>query len=216
MDEPNYPSNSNFPKQRIFTGAKAEEKPPEKKVIEKIVTGKVITRKTPLGKRLLRTLFAGDGRGVWGYLLIDVLIPAAKDTIADMASQGVERAIYGDARSSSRRTGQRPGQGRYVDYGQRYAGRRDEPRTMSRRNRANFDFREVILSTRLEAEEIIDKLFDTLQRYELVTVSDFYGMLGITPAITDEKWGWTDLRGASVQRVSNGYLLDLPQPDHID
>jgi hypothetical protein len=72
------------------------------------------------------------------------------------------------------------------------------------------------LATRVEAEEVIDRLFDVVSRYETATVADLYEMVGVTGNYTDDKWGWTDLRGASVQRVRNGYLLDLPRPEPLD
>jgi hypothetical protein len=208
--ESEFPSNSRRP-----TRPQREEKP---KKIEKVVVSDVVRRKKPLGKRLSETLVGGDARGVWGYIAFEVIVPAFKDTFTDAVSQGVERLVFGEARSSSRRTGHRPGG--YVNYQSRYSpggGRRDEPRQqMSRRARANHDFDEIILATRVEAEEVIDRLFDVVSRYETATVADLYEMVGVTGNYTDDKWGWTDLRGASVQRVRNGYLLDLPRPEPLD
>ena len=78
------------------------------------------------------------------------------------------------------------------------------------------DFNEIILGTRVEAEEVIDRLFDLLSKYDNASVADLYELVGITANFTDEKWGWTDLRGASVAKVRNGYLLDLPRPEPLD
>lgn len=205
--ESEFPSNSRRP----------ARKPEEPKKIEKVVVSDVVRRKKPLGKRFAETFVGGDAKGVWGYIAFDVLIPAFKDTFTDAVSQGVERLVFGEARSSSRRTGHRPGG--YVNYQSRYApggGRRDERVTLSRRARANHDFDEIILATRVEAEEVIDRLFDVVSRYETATVADLYEMVGVTGNYTDDKWGWSDLRGASVQRVRNGYLLDLPRPEPLD
>jgi hypothetical protein len=195
----------------------------EPKKIEKVTTGEVVTRKMPLGKRLLGTFFGGDAKGVVGHVIAEVLLPAAKDAIADAFSQGIERLIFGEARSTSRRTGQRPGgSSGYVSYN-RYssptsppAGRREEPRNVSRRARGAHDFDEIILATRIEAEEVIDRLFDLVARYEQATVSDLYELVGVSGNFTDEKWGWTDVRGAGVTRIRNGYLLDLPRPVQLD
>jgi uncharacterized protein YerC len=87
---------------------------------------------------------------------------------------------------------------------------------MSRQARATHNFDEVILPTRREAEEVLDFLHDLLTRYETVSVSDLYELVGETGNFTDEKWGWTDLAGASVSRVRDGYLLNLPRPVPID
>ena len=195
----------------------------ESKKIESVVVGEVTRRKKPLGKRFAETFTGGNAKGVWSYVLFDVLVPAAKDMFADAVSQGVERMIFGEGRSTSRRTGQRPGgPNSYVSYN-RYAPsgagsfRHEEPRTrMSRRGRASHDFDEIILATRVEGEEVIERLFDLVSRYEAATVADLYELVGVSGNYTDDKWGWTDVRGSGVTRVRNGYLLDLPKPEPID
>lgn len=192
--------------------------PVDEKKIEKVVEGSVLRRKKPLSKRFLDTFVGGDARGVVGYVMLEVLLPAAKDMVADAVSQGVERLIFGEARSTSRRTGYRPaGIGGYTSYNRMSssppAPRRDEQRNISRTARARHEFDEIILATRVEAEEVIDRLFDLVSRYETATVADLYELVGISGNYTDDKWGWTDLRGAGARRIRNGYLLDLPRPE---
>jgi len=210
-----FPTNSHKAK------AAPEENTDTTKKIEKVTTGVVMTRKKPLGKRFAETFFGGDTKGVLNYVMIDVLLPAAKDMIADAVSQGIERMIFGEARSTSRRTGMRPGgHSGYVSYN-RFAPnnqqrQREEPRNVSRRARASHDFDEIILATRVEAEEVISRLFDIIARYEQATVSDLYELVGVSGNFTDEKYGWTDVRGAGVVRTRNGYLLDLPKPEQLD
>lgn len=210
-----FPSNSKHVE-------KADAKPEK---LEKITTGDVVQRKKPLGKRVTETFIGGDAKSVGAYVVMDVLIPAAKDTIADAVSQGIERMLFGEGRAStSRRTGNKPKNG-YVSYN-RYSGvgtapprhpamGRDEPQ-VSQRGRATHNFDEIILATRPEAEEVIDRLFDLISRYESATVADLYDLVGVTGNYTDDKWGWTNLRGAGVTRVrGNGYLLDLPKPEAL-
>lgn len=200
---------------------RSPEVEPDKKAekLEKVVTGKVMRRQKPLGRRFVETFFSG-ANNVWAYVLHEILIPAAKDTISDVVSQGVERMVYGEGRSASRRTGQRPGHSpNYVNYS-RYSrgGAREEPRTLSRRARSAHDFQEIILATRAEAEDVLDGLFSAISKYDQVTVSDLYDLLGIPSNFTDERYGWRDgdLRGAGPTRVQGGYLLDLPKPDLLN
>lgn len=210
----NYPGNS----QRVTKVNTEPSKKPEEKKIESVVQGEVIRRKKPLGKRFLDTFVGGDAKSVLGYVMLEVLLPAAKDTIADAFSQGVERMLFGEARSTSRRTGSRPGTG-YTSYNRfspSSSHRREDPRTISRQNRARHDFDEIILATRVEAEEVIGRLFDLVSQYDQATVADLYELLGVDGNYTDRKWGWTDVRGAGATRVSGGYLLDLPRPTELD
>jgi len=194
---------------------------PEAKKVERITSGEVVRRKKPLHKRFAETFVGGDAKTAWAYVAFDVLIPAFKDMVADSFTQGVERMLFGDSRSTSRRTGSRPGySGGYVSYNRPSNtprdGRREDPRGVSRRSRATHNFDEIILASRPEAEEVIDRLFDLVSRYEMATVSDLYELVGEQGKYTDEKWGWTDIRGAGVTRVRNGYLLDLPKPEPLD
>lgn len=211
MDE--FPANS-------YRRKPSDEKS-EPKRVERVTTSDPVVRKTPLGKKFAQTFIGGSGKGVMTYIVFDILVPAAKDMISDAASQGIEQLLFGEARHTSRRGGRRPysGPGGYVSYNRYSSSRepvRDEPRTISRRGRSMHDFNEIILGTRVEAEEVIDRLFDLLSKYDNASVADLYELVGITANFTDEKWGWTDLRGASVAKVRNGYLLDLPRPEPLD
>lgn len=74
----------------------------------------------------------------------------------------------------------------------------------------------MILRTRPEAELILERLFDILEKFEMVTVADFYDLLNEKATPQDEKYGWLALRGASIRRVRGGYLIDLPTPEVLD
>ncbi len=194
------------------------------KKIERVVVGPVSRRRKPLGARLREMFVAGNTDSVAQYVLFDVILPAAKDAIADAVSQGIEKMLFGEARSTSRRTGARPGSSGYVSYN-RYGPQqrnwsptspRDSQRQQTTRTRTNHNFDDVILATRAEAEEVVDNLFNLVNKYEQATVSDLCELVGIPSNFTDEKWGWTNIRGAGVTRVSNGYLLDLPRPEPLD
>lgn len=198
--------------------------PPEEKKprVEPIADIEVIRRKKPLGKRFFETFFGSDAKTVANYVVMDVLIPAAKDMVADAISQGVERTLFGEARSRSRRSGGRPdGNLPWTSYnriGQSSTSiRRDEPRReVSRSSRVRHEFDEIVLPTRVQAEQVLDDLIEACSKYQAVTVADLYDLCGVTSVFTDSKWGWTDLRGADITRVRDGYLLDLPKPEPID
>lgn len=209
-----YPGNSH----------RSRETPPAKeepRKIERVTTGEAVTRKRPLGKRFAETFFGGDARSVTAYVFQDVLLPAAKDMIADAVSQAVERMIFGESRSHTRRAG-RPGGGssgyiNYNRYSQDRDPRREEPRTISRRSRVVQEFDEVLLPTRVEADAVLERMDDIMERYGTATIADLYDLVGITGNYTDEKYGWTSLKHASVARTRNGmYVLDLPRPEPID
>lgn len=206
--ESEFPSNSKLPK----TPANAKEDP---KKIEKVVTNEVVTRKKPLGRRFSETFLGGNLKNAADYVIFEVLVPSAKDTIADMMSQGTERILFNEVRSTSRR-GYSRGVVERTPY-HKVSSRREDPRERERRGRrATHNFDEFILKTRAEAIEVLNLLQLRVEKYDFATVADLYDMLGETGEYTDNRWGWTDLSRADITRVHQGYLLDLPRPEPID
>lgn len=205
MDPTDFPPNSESSK-RV-----------EDKKITRVTSGEPVRKRKSLRKQFSETFVAGDMKTAARYVMFDVLLPAAKDMIVEAGSSGIEKLIFGD----SRRRGATPPQAGptgYVSYNRIPMGASrmaSSARAMSRRARASHDFDEIILDSRTEAEEVIDRLFDLVSRYENASVADLYELVGISSNHTDHKWGWTDIRGAGVSRVRDGYLLDLPEPHPI-
>jgi hypothetical protein len=203
-----YPPNSD----------KSKAPPREEKEVERVTSADPIRRKPGLGKRFGSTFFGGDARTAAQYMIFNVLIPAAKDALADAGAQGIERLIFGDSRAKKRSSQPSSGATGYVSYNRYSMGgqpREDPQRTITRRARAQHDFDEIVLQSRNEAEVVLERLFDLLSKYDSVSVSDLYSLVGLPANHTDHKWGWTELRGADVSRVRNGFLLDLPEPQPL-
>lgn len=202
MDENAFPGNSH----------RSKEEPAGDKKIERVTTAEPIRRKKGLGRKFKDIFFGGDPRSTGAFIINSVLIPAAKDMIVDAAREGVEKLVRGD--SYRRRNSPASGPQGYVSYHRMAPSSRgpmrEEPRAISPRGRARHDFDEIVLQSRAEAEQVIERLFDIVSRYETATVSDLYDLVGIRPTHVDNKWGWTDMRGAGVVRVRDGYLLELP------
>ena len=70
---------------------------------------------------------------------------------------------------------------------------------------------DIILDNRGEAEEVLLRMDEIVATYGTVSVADLYDLVGITGAYTDNKYGWTDIRSASVVRVRDGYMIKLPR-----
>jgi hypothetical protein len=99
----------------------------------------------------------------------------------------------------------------YNNYSSRDRDRRDDRRDISSKNRAHHNFDDIILSSRGEAEEVLSQLVDMTLDYGQATVADLYDLVGITSEYTDRDWGWENLSSASVSRVRDGYMLNLPR-----
>lgn len=207
----------NYPPNRDKDKVDPPDKKQDEKKVERITSSEPIRRKKPLGKQFKETFFGGDAKTAMRYVVFGVLIPAAKDAIVDAGSSGIERLVFGE----SRRKKNPPPSGPtgYVSYNRYAMGTRNtQPpsRIMSNRARSQHDFDEIVLSSRPEAEEVIDRLFDLTSRYGSASVADLYELVGLSSNHTDHKWGWEDVRGSGVARVRDGYLLDLPEPKPLD
>lgn len=209
MERPDFPSNS-------ISSERSNEGPK----VQRVVVGEVRTRPKPLGTRLKEALIGGDSKSVIQHVIVEVLIPQAKDMLAEAATQGFNRLIYGDDRPSGRRISSRSSSG-YTPYN-RYSARGNNPIGRSREDRTPIVLRsgpldELIFETRDEAVAVLEQLNDILEEYKFVTVAALFASIGkSSPNHTDNKWGWEDLESASVRLVRNGYLLILPKPVALD
>ena len=70
---------------------------------------------------------------------------------------------------------------------------------------------DVILDNRGEAEEVLSRMDELIDTYGIVSVADFYDLVGITGKYTDNNYGWTDIHSAKVVSVRDGYLIKLPR-----
>lgn len=186
---------------------KQVEKKEERKKLDKIVTGTVKTKKKSELNKLTDIFISEDVKNVKSYVLLDVLVPAIKKAISDIVTNGIDMILYGE---SGRRTKSSNGSSSYVSY-RDYSRKDDRRYDNTVRSRSAYDFGSVILETRGEAEDVLDRMTEIIESYEFVSVADLFDLLGQDCSYTDQKYGWTNLRDASVDRTRDGYLLKLPK-----
>lgn len=219
-----FPGNS---QRRIPVKAEIKKEAPEKNV-QKVVSGEAVQRKPSLGRRFKNLFLGGDSTSVKDYVLGEVLVPALKDTIADAVTGGIERMVFGDNVRPGRRGGRgySPGPGQAFNYAgissrnsvPGGAFHNDPRQQLSRQARATHMPDEVIFPSRADAERVLREMFELLEQFEVVTVSDFLELSGISGNnYMDHKFGWSDLRGVQVHRVrGGGCVLGLPPTEPID
>ena len=209
-EEKQYPSNSKT------TKVKQEVEKPK---VEAVVQGKVTQKKKTGLQRVGEAMLSEDSKTVGQYILYDVLIPALKSMLNEMVTSGMEVMLFGErggGRGSGRsRTSARDARGRsYVSYSS-YSDARSE-RSLSRRGRAAHEFDEIVFESRAEASNVLEHLVDLIIDYGNASVGDFYDLAGIDSSYTDQKYGWTSLREAFVERTRDGYIIDFPRTREID
>lgn len=212
MENPDFPPNSQ--------ASKRGAKPIDEKDIRRVTTGETVRKKKSLRKRFTDSFVAGDLKTAMTYAVLDVLLPEAKDMVIETVHSGLERLLLGESRRYRGTTTPQSGRYGYVNYSgfsaaQRPSSFTSSQRAMSRQARARHDFDEILLSSRVEAEEVIDQLYNVVEKYDEATVADLMDLVGLASNHTDHKWGWTNIGGAGVTRTRDGYLLDLPEPEPL-
>lgn len=180
----------------------------EKKTLKPIVnSSEVVKQKKSFGKRLASTFIQGTKEEVTDYLVQDVLIPGAKDLILDT----LEMIFFN--KSSSRRNGRKDS---HTDYRSSYGNRTNQSRKRSRNEEeTSVDYRDVVLTNREAAYEIMDQLQYRIEEIGCATIADLLDLVNLPTKPSDNDYGWERRNDISVRRVSNGWLIDVPRARYV-
>lgn len=183
---------------------------PEKKKVEKVVTGKAKIKKKGELSKFKDIFISEDITNVKSYVFLDILVPAIKKAVSDIVRDGVDMILYGESGKTKNRSN-----GSYVSY-RDYSKRDSRDRFGSDRPRRGYNLDDIILDSRGEAEAVLEQMDALIDTYGIVSVADLFDLVGITGEYTDNKYGWTNIRNAEAVRIRDGYALRLPKPMPID
>lgn len=182
----------------------------ERKKAEPVVQSVAVKRRKPLSKRVSAT----EPDEIRQRVIFDVLIPTAKEMVWKGFSTALSLALYGDVRDTRTSAANRE----RVPYNSMY----DQRRRQQVRSPL-YDFDDVLfdgsgdmLKAESDARAVLDELRLYLDEYGFVSVAEFYEFSGYQTQHTDNRWGWTDLSGARIIRVRDGYVVDLPKPRPLE
>ena len=178
----------------------------EREKVEKVISGSAKTKK----KNAFGSLISEDASNVKSYIFSDVLMPALQKLVVDIVKDGIDIVIYGGTRRN--RDKRDSYSGNYISYS-RFSDRDSRDRNY---DRPRYQPNEIILDSRTDAEEVLDTLDDMLERYDDVSVAAFYELVGMPSTHTDEKYGWTNLANARIDKVRDGYCLRMPRVRPLD
>lgn len=205
-----YASNSHKSKEE------KKDPPPEKK-LEKVTVDEVIVREKSLAHKTKAIFFGGEFKEVVGYITADVILPGLRQLMFNMIVEGSERMILG---ASSKITGKKHDPRPRVSYDNpmrrrdpRSSRLPDQPPHFQRRNRREAS--DLVLTSREEAERILETLMEVVDQYQVASLADLYELVGLKSSPIDQKWGWTYLTSADIRQVREGWLLELPPMEEI-
>lgn len=196
---------SNYkPKNRDAGDSRKKE---ERKKIDKVVTGKVVTKKKSEIRKLTDIFVSDDVHSVKSYVIMDVLIPTIKNAIYDIIKNGAEMTLFG---SESGRKNNRPSS--KISYNRMYDDRNDNRNRVANSSSTAREYNDIVLDNKGEAEEVLYCMDELIDTYGMASIADLYDLVGIsTINYMDNKYGWTNLAGADAIRVRDGYLLKFPK-----
>lgn len=178
---------------------------PEKKV-EKVIAGNAKAKKKGEIQKFADVFISEDMANVKSYILMEILVPAVKKAISDIVVNGIDMILYGETGQTKKSTASSK-----TSYRSYYESGNDNRSHATSQTRRVYDYNDIILDNRGEAEEVLSRMDELIEVYGLVSIADLYDLVGINGSYTDNKYGWTDIRSAKVVRIRDGYLLKLPK-----
>lgn len=197
-----------------FPDIPKKEEESAKPKTEPIVTTPAIVKKKSGLRRFKEDFIESEITDVKESIFADIVLPAIKNTISDGIATFVDMMLFGDTgRSRSRQ----PGRGGRISYSSMYDSNPRNRVQTTRASRVNVgQIEDIILGSRVDAERVVRYLQDYIAEYGMVPVSELYDAVGYDTKYTDYKYGWYDISGYSISRVSGGFLLELPNPKPLE
>lgn len=163
---------------------------------------------------LARKFFAQDAKSTAKGVSDDIVIPGLKNLIVNILKKTVDYLFLG--RSAPTTT--------YTNYGSAYPSRSISYGASSptfgmtapiqtQQRSSIYAVNDVLFNERGDAEEVLSRMNETINRYGMVSVLDFYDLINQSKmsSPTDNKYGWKDLSGAKVDRSLEGYRIIFPR-----
>lgn len=181
-------------------------------------------KEKPMRRRVAEAFISSERGNIKDHVIFDVVIPAIKNAITDVISDGVSMLLYGE-KSSVRKS-----KASKTPYGSFWAssifedsGRKAQASEESKRGSLSR-YLDATWASKDDAQSVLDCMVTILESYPAVTVADFYSLLtdeNGNPIFTIEsvhsKWGWKSLSAVTPVKATNGqWGLSLPRPQRLD
>lgn len=196
----------------LFNTKSTEKGAQQREPVKPVVNGSTKVKKKSEVRKLTDVFFAEDITNVKSYVIMDVLIPAAKKAISEIVTNGIDMVLYGET-GRSRKVGASK-----VSYGSYYRDRdRDRRDYRTSHVRGGIDYDDIVFETRGDAEAVLEAMEDIIDQFKYVSVADLYDLAQVsTNNYAINKYGWTSLHNASVERVRDGFVIKLPRALPLD
>ena len=192
---------------------KSKELALPKEKIKPVVKDKVTVRVQSPFHKFVKTLIAEDGGTVVQHVLETVVIPGVIKVCHDAVVGAADRffptstSYYGSSQTRYH--------GQYVVK----SGQTAQPSTTRFYYKQNFE--ELIFSSKVDADTVLDKMWTLIEEYGRVSINDMYDAAGYDCSMlprNSARIGWDDaekFKRAEVRPTRGGYYIFLPPASTI-
>jgi len=181
-----------------------------------VLSGEVVMRKTPIGRRLKQIFFGGDFKGAARSTVAEVLVPDMRELVWDSLTGFAKKIVFPSGRDQQRSRGPINATSRTtynMPLQRQSVMLPHQPPYLSRHGRMQVE--DIILPMKEDCEAVLDYLMDIIDKEKLATKADLMHVLGRPWDFTAQSWGWGFLGNAEIVQLREGYLLDLPPMEPI-
>lgn len=191
----------------------SKEKADKEKMTPMVRKDAVIKQKRSFGQTFKEHFLEDDVKDVKDYIIFDAIIPGIKNLCLDALEMFFFGGTGGRRSSHRRRDDDHIAYNSYYKSAQYKRSRRDREEDDDDRK---VDYRDIVIKYSDDAKAVVDELRDRIDKYDQVTVAELLDAVNITGKYTDNNWGWTRKEDIGIRRVSNGYLIDVPEAKLLD
>lgn len=206
-----YASNSHKSKE-------ATEKPKAPEKFDKVTTARTSTREKSGARKIFEDFIVNDFNSVKKYAINEIILPSVKRGLYDLFTGSLNMLFFGNSGprdfSGNRGTGvsYRTSYDRYYSSNQSSRNQNAQPRRVG----SGFSFNDIEFENRGDAQVVLERMDEIIERYGVISVAGMYDLAGITAESTYHKYGWTDIRSAKIINDRGVYIIDMPRALPLD
>jgi hypothetical protein len=210
----NYEGNSFKQKQK-----RLEEEREQPKKVQKVVKNKVRVKKQSELDKLVDTMFVGRASEIGESLISDILIPAFKQTVSNLVTNGISMLLYNEKDVKTYNSGNIKRMNGSVITRTDYSTQSNNRVAYRQKGEiGGYTYPKVYFEDRLDADKVFANMQDQVERYDQVSVRAYCEMTGTQFSRIDEDYGWDkqDLVYARIRSTRDGWIINLPRPQRLE
>ena len=168
----------------------------------------------------LKKIVSSDIKSTYVNVTNDVVIPGVKNLLITVLKRSIDYLFTGGYSSSgtSWASGDRIDYSKYFSRSQNInsaggAVKSFTPNVMPSTSIAMKmdEINSIVYPTRAEAEDILFKLKEYCAKYQMVSVLDYYDLIGKKTSPAINKYGWNSLENVDITSTFEGYKIVFPK-----